>query len=161
MSVADEGRKGSSIGFRFDENRQAIDTIKKSPILGIGIGGEYKRAFRQSEIGGGFDIETSFIHNAYLSLWLKLGVAGLLFPLLLAGCLYAEMKAIRKASGTSFDSLSPCAALATIAMMSVESFTSPDWSQQAHISAAAVMLVIIFSRTLYRVSSPATKQPRE
>lgn len=160
LSVANEGKKGSSIGFRFDENGQAIESIKKSPILGIGLGGEYKRVFRQGDIGGGFNIETSFIHNAYLALWLKLGLAGLLFPVFLAFCLYTELRKLRKAPNTTEAPISKYAALATIAMMYVESITSPDWSQQGHISAASVMLVIFLSRALCRSNQPATETPR-
>lgn len=160
LSVADEGKKGSSIGFRFDENGQAIESIKKSPILGIGLGGEYKRVFRQGEAGGGFDIETSFIHNAYLALWLKLGLAGLLFPAFLAFCLYTELRKLRKTPNTAQTPISEYAALATIAMMYVESITSPDWSQQGHISAASVMLVIFLSRALCRSALPVTETPR-
>lgn len=148
LSIADEGKKGSSIGFRFDENTQAIESIKKSPIFGIGLGGEYKRVFRQGDIGGGFNIETSFIHNAYLALWLKFGLAGFLFPILLALCLYAELKEMQRKENTTQPEISAFAALATLVMMYVESFTSPDWSQQGHISAASVMLVFLFSRAL-------------
>ena len=75
-SISEEGGRGSSLGFRFDENAQAFEKLQSTPWVGVGLGGEYKRVFRQTTVGGGFDIETSFIHNGYLSLWLKLGIFG-------------------------------------------------------------------------------------
>ncbi len=147
LSVAEEGKKGSSIGFRLDENSQALNAIRQSPIFGIGLGGRYKQVYRQAQIGGGFDIEESFIHNAYLALWMKIGIFGILFSIALIFSIYLSLKKLPKSKYFDGDTsvIRIYASVSALIMMYVESFTSPDWSQQGHIAAAAVLLAILLT----------------
>jgi O-antigen ligase len=92
--VADEGGRGTSFGYRIDENRQAFAAIRSSPILGKGLGAQFKTVYAQAGATSGFTgDESSFIHNTYLNLWVKLGLLGLLYPLTLIGGLYFYLRA--------------------------------------------------------------------
>lgn len=78
LSVKDEnvntwGPK-TSYEWRKLENKDAISALIKSPVFGVGIGGEYR--FRIWELRNVFEDHTRFIHNSYLFLLLKLGVFG-------------------------------------------------------------------------------------
>ena len=149
VSVREEGGQGSSLGFRFDENEQALRALKASPIVGVGMGGEYKTAFRQLSTAGSFDIEDSYIHNGYLSLWLKLGAAGLLFPLVLAWTVIARARSIAKDPELKTNVSIRCqvaAVAATVAMMYVSALTSPDWTALGQCAALAILLALLLPR---------------
>lgn len=74
-SLATEGGAGTSYGWRKLENEDAILGIKRSPLLGIGMGGEYRRWMGEvSE----FKEHTRYIHNGYLYVALKAGIPALL-----------------------------------------------------------------------------------
>ena len=66
---------------RFAENAGIWRVIRESPVLGHGWGATYQY---YSLIGEGTQV-WGFTHNAYLGLWLKLGIWGLL----LAACVWA------------------------------------------------------------------------
>lgn len=56
---------------RYRENHYAWGKIKDNPILGIGLGNEYREKFYRQDVG------TRGVHNAYLHIWLYLGLPGL------------------------------------------------------------------------------------
>lgn len=145
FSVQSEGGKGSSLGFRFDENTQALAALRKDPILGVGFGGEYKRVFRQFGVGGGFDIETSYIHNGYLSLWLKLGAFGLLFPIVLLFVVFRRYKGTKFEVAGEAASKKFCAFL-VILLFFISSLTSPDWTTLGQLTSLSIMLAILAVR---------------
>ncbi len=148
-SIMTEGRRGSSLGFRFDENQQALTALRKNPVLGVGLGGEYKQVFRQQGIGGGFDTESSYIHNGYLSLWLKLGIFGLLLPIfIMAAVVLMYRRLVVKVEDTADPTLRifGLPALATVAMMFVSAVTSPDWSTLGQCSVLGILLAIIITQ---------------
>lgn len=145
-SVQEEGRRGSSLGFRFDENEQALAALKGSPIMGVGMGGEYKKSFRQTGVSGGFGIENSYIHNGYLSLWLKLGVAGVFFPLVLAAVLVARHRSIlsdKRLNNSVEIKIQAAAAMASISMMYISALTSPDWTTLGQCAALGIFLALL------------------
>lgn len=146
LSVAEEGQRGSSLGFRFEENRQATAALSRSPVLGVGMGGEYKRAFRQVEKSGSFDTETSFIHNGYLALWLKLGIAGVAFCLALAvGLTLMYLKTARHDRGpqASESRVRAFAGLACVICFYVSALTSPDFSSLGQLAALGIVITPI------------------
>ena len=150
VSVREEGGQGSSLGFRFDENEQALKALRANPIVGVGMGGEYKTAFRQLSTAGSFDIEDSYIHNGYLSLWLKLGFAGLLFPLVLAWTVIARARSIARDPELQDNTSTRCqvaAVAATVAMMYVSALTSPDWTALGQCAALAILLALLLPRS--------------
>ena len=143
-----EGGRGTSVGFRLNEASQAWEKIKAHPITGLGLGAEYKRTFRQGTADG-FNIEASFIHNAYLALWIKLGLAGVLFPFALLIYLTVNLRkgmkvmlVVSKLSEPMGSLLEQTAVFSTLVMMLVYSVSSPEWSQQGDIAAFATLLAI-------------------
>lgn len=74
-SVKNEGGKNTSYGWRELENTDATAVLKRAPILGVGIGGEYRRWMHMLVT---FSEHTRYIHNSYLFLTTKVGVFGLL-----------------------------------------------------------------------------------
>jgi O-antigen ligase len=58
--------------FRLNEIKYAWQQIIKHPILGIGLQTLYRPAFYEG------DRLTNYLHNAYLSIWLKTGLIGLI-----------------------------------------------------------------------------------
>lgn len=137
-SIKEEGRRGSSLGFRFDENQQAMEALRRSPITGVGMGGEYKRVYRQLSNTGSFETEVAFIHNGFLSLWLKLGVFGLLLPVAL---LITGVKLARKAH--EGHRLNASAGLATLILLLVSMLTSADLSTSSGTAAVGSVLALM------------------
>lgn len=70
------------VGSRLYETEMAIDHIETHPILGIGIGTPYRDIlpfeYTQVEVAENPDDGRHFIHNAYLYIWMKCGIAGVL-----------------------------------------------------------------------------------
>jgi O-antigen ligase len=160
LSVSEEGGRGSSVGFRFDENLQAWTAIQRSPILGAGLGAEYKVVFRQAQIGGGFDTEASLIHNAYMGLWLKLGILGFIFPFALILVLFLDLLKYRRKSKEvgnieASTSSRAYAAFCGLVMMAVYGASSAEWSMFGSLAAASCMVALIVS-----VISDVTPTPK-
>lgn len=74
-SVADEGAIRTSGGWRTLENEASRAQITQSPLVGIGVGGEYRRWVYEIRI---FAEHTRYVHNGYLFIALKLGIPALL-----------------------------------------------------------------------------------
>lgn len=138
-SIKEEGRRGSSLGFRFDENQQALAALRQNPFAGVGMGGEYKRVYRQLSTAGSFDTEIAFIHNGYLSLWLKLGFFGAVLPLglLIAGVFVS--RATRQGEGR----LGAFAGVMTLILLLISMLTSADLSTSSGTAAIASILAIM------------------
>ncbi|MBV7535969.1 O-antigen ligase family protein [Duganella sp. sic0402] len=79
MSVKDEGGKNTSYGWREWENQDAVAALKRSPVIGVGMGGEYRNWIPILRV---FAEHTRYIHESYLYIALKLGVFGLLLMLM-------------------------------------------------------------------------------
>jgi O-antigen ligase len=151
LSVSDEGRRGSSLGFRLEENQQAMQALRASPLVGVGMGGEYKRVYRQLSTAGSFDTEVAFIHNGYLSLWLKLGAFGLALP---AALLIAGWR-IRGASVRS-GQLAGTAGFACLILLLVSMLTSADLSTSSGTAAIGCVLALMLSARSPEQQAPVT-----
>ncbi|MDP2006728.1 MAG: O-antigen ligase family protein [Rubrivivax sp.] len=73
-SVADEGAIRTSGGWRRLENEASAARIRQSPLVGIGLGGEYRPWL--SEIRS-FSEHTRYVHNGYVFIAVKLGIPAL------------------------------------------------------------------------------------
>lgn len=148
-SVSDEGRRGSSLGFRIEENQQALEALRRSPLVGVGMGGEYKRVYRQLSKAGSFDTEIAFIHNGYLSLWLKLGAFGLVLPavLLIAGW------RLRRATVKS-GQLAGTAGFACLILLLVSMLTSADLSTSSGTAAIGCVLALMLAARAGKAETP-------
>ncbi len=72
LFTGDELLYDASTQWRLTENKLAIPKIKEYPILGMGLGAEYRPLIRYN------DNLTHFIHNAYLFLLVDAGIIGFL-----------------------------------------------------------------------------------
>jgi O-antigen ligase len=97
-SVVDEGGVRTSGGWRKLENEAADAQIIRSPLVGIGLGGEYRGWI--SEIRN-FKEHTRYVHNGYVFIAVKLGVPALLAMLCLN--LWPWWRAFRSRSTVGFE----------------------------------------------------------
>lgn len=155
LSVFKEGASSSSFGWRIGENIFAEQSIAKHPILGIGLGGEYKPPLVSSIL---FPNQTSYIHNSYYFWAMKLGIWGLLVPLFVV--LSISISGIQRLS-TATDSLEKSAIAAGISSvwaMSLLAITQPEWisvSSMAFLSCFMAFLMQIDAvKTIIRKSPP-------
>lgn len=86
--IGNELKGGASYGWRLKENELAYDAIASHPLLGVGIGGAYKPVLSSA---GSFLNEQYMIHNAYIYFPLKMGLPGLLIPILLFGAYFQNL----------------------------------------------------------------------
>lgn len=74
LSIGDEfGAKGSSLRWRLLENEFARMAILNNPVMGIGLGGEYKPRLVDMRV---FGSQTFYIHNGYFYVLMKMGLVG-------------------------------------------------------------------------------------
>jgi O-antigen ligase len=80
VSVADEGGNKTSFGWRKLENQTAVQRIIQSPLVGIGLGGEYRNWIYEVR---NFTEHTRYVHNSYYFIALKVGLPALSLLLVL------------------------------------------------------------------------------
>lgn len=90
-SVAEEGGVGSSFGWRELEMQEGRKALESTAMLGVGMGGKYRRF---NEMLANFPDHTIYTHNGWLYLTLKLSIIGLLAYLWLG---YRVVRTIAKA----------------------------------------------------------------
>ncbi|WP_374591365.1 O-antigen ligase family protein [Aquabacterium sp.] len=74
-SVADEGGVGSSFGWRELEMQEGRKALESTALLGVGMGGQYRRF---NMMLANFPDHTIYTHNGWLYLTLKLSIFGFL-----------------------------------------------------------------------------------
>lgn len=82
LSYKEEGGRGTSVGARLDENRQALKPMRENFWTGLGHGGEYKTYLNPEDE---FVEQAIYIHNGYFYIQLKYGILGTLSLVLLLG----------------------------------------------------------------------------
>jgi O-antigen ligase len=134
VSLPTEVDRGSSFAWRRLENEYAVKALAKSPLLGIGLGGDYKpvlnHALRPEQ--------TRHLHNGYLYLVLKLGALAAIVPLWLALCC---LVLLRRAWGAALEPADRAAAAACFAAFMVPmltSFTQPEWMTYTGVATLAL-----------------------
>lgn len=71
--------KSDSLYDRFYENELAIRALKENPVTGLGWGVPYGAKVAEPQPDGTFEIKDRlFIHNQYLSLWMRTGLLGVI-----------------------------------------------------------------------------------
>lgn len=123
LSIGDELRYGDSYGRRKTENAYALERVRESPLLGVGLGAEYKPSSAQSL---SWLMETRYIHNSYVSAATKLGIPGLASIVSLVGLL--GVRAWRAARLVQFEArpLAISALWVILAAGILTSFTQPN-----------------------------------
>lgn len=95
VSIKAEGGARTSYGWRKLENAYAMESIAASPLLGVGIGGEYRPWMREISK---FKDHTRYIHNSYLFIATKTGLSSLLALLtLFVAIWYKNLKSQKSA----------------------------------------------------------------
>lgn len=97
LGIGKELREGGSYGWRRIENEEAFRNIREHPLLGVGIGGMYKKV--ASSGATNFELEYYFIHNSYLFFPLKMGIFATLGPILIAAVLLLGLARIYRSTG--------------------------------------------------------------
>ncbi len=97
LGIGKELREGGSYGWRRIENEEAFRNIREHPLLGVGIGGMYKKV--ASSGATNFELEYYFIHNSYLFFPLKMGIIAALGPILVAAAFLLGLARIYRSTG--------------------------------------------------------------
>jgi len=84
LSMPEELGESDAIVNRFQEYRDAAEAISSHPFFGIGLGNSYRPESAGWNTPREFD-RTRFLHNAYVMVQLKMGMAGLVFFLWVCG----------------------------------------------------------------------------
>lgn len=146
FSVKDEGKKGTSVGARLDENEQALIYFKENMLIGGGHGAEYKKY--TSQISRGFVNEAAFVHNGYLWIAVKFGLLGIFFVLFFIFKFFREANDLYKSKELPDENIRSviAASLAMIASL-VNAVSSPTWAQYSDlVSISLFVYVLILSR---------------
>lgn len=140
FSVAKEVQSGSSVEWRYLENKYAIDHLMSNPIVGVGIGGFAHPKFHPMMD----DDLLRYVHNGYLYLAVKIGVLGLLVPIII---ILSVAKWLREQEGGYSNSVSASrkAILAIFFVPCITSFTQPEWMVYTGVGFLALTLGLILS----------------
>lgn len=148
LSVKDE--RGSdartSIGWRVDEQRQVMQAIRQSPLIGLGHGAEYKSVY--SSLMKDFGAQLSYIHNGYLFVWLKYGVLGLVAVAILVFTVMRLGVQAYRASPTDHPRLWQAQAVTiTLLVYLPLAMLMPLWAEFGYLMSLACLLIVLSSAT--------------
>lgn len=134
VSLPAEIDRGSSFAWRRLENEYAVKALAKSPLLGIGLGGDYKpvlnHALRPEQ--------TRHLHNGYLYLVLKLGaLAAIVPPWLAAACFVLLARAWNGATEPA-NRAAAAACFAAFMVPMLTSFSQPEWMTYTGVATLAL-----------------------
>jgi len=144
LGIGSEIRTGSSFAWRQIENAQAIRAIARSPLTGVGQGGEYKLAIKYE---GSFAIDSWYIHNSYLYFPLKMGIFAVLIPFTFIGAFFYLARDVLRRRPPPKDRAFLGALLGAFIVPVLTSFTQPEWSATQGIAALAIFMALML---LYR-----------
>jgi len=143
----------TSLGWRAEETRFALQRLLQSPLVGAGMGVPYKPVTRMNGITvtESDEVLTRYIHNAYLGLWLKFGILGPLAAAWFAwGSVRRGLHVMRASTEPQYKALA-AAALAALLVPIIVSVTQPEWLTQTGIAFFALMPAVLI--VLHRVQS--------
>lgn len=135
-SVRDEGGARTSYGWRKLENSDALPHIFRNPILGLGLGAEYRRWINEV---AKFDQHTRYVHNSFIFIALKTGLLSLLS--LMAILLTAWWKGWK---GTRSEDV-PQRALRVAAVASLAPLLGLSITQPELVTPMSVLLFVILT----------------
>ena len=138
-SYGTEVSSGQSLEWRYVENRYALIKIRAHPLMGIGLGGNYKPGFAPEA----FDGEHRFIHNAYLYLILKMGVLSMLPLAWLYRVIYRRGVRLLKEDESTTKRSIVAASLVVVTIPLITSMTRPEWMTDATIAISAILIGLL------------------
>lgn len=141
LSLRDEfSGKGTSLQWRLLENHFAYITMANHPVLGIGLGGEYKPRLIDMR---SFSAQTHYIHNGYFFVIMKMGFIGLMFYMahylnILRYCWESQKFA-------SVDRAPQLALIAVFLGTLILNITQPEFMQGPSIASLATIAAVVIS----------------
>lgn len=96
LSIATAVGADDSLRTRFSESAAVWEMIRVNPILGYGMGVDY----RYYDFTVDVSYTRAFIHNGYLSLWFKFGIWGLCMVLFFLGTSVKRAYSVFRSAGT-------------------------------------------------------------
>ena len=158
-SIGSEIRSGGSFDWRRLENEAAFKVIAAHPLMGVGMGGEYKKV---KTFVGEWNNEYNFIHNGYMFYPLKMGLHGLLIPLLFIGVFVAALR--RALNGaTARARIVPACAAGTFLALCLATYTEPHWVRgEGLVTICSMIFLVMAAPRLDRLrarSGTATQPP--
>lgn len=136
--ISAEVESGGSFAWRKIENQDALAMIERHPIMGVGIGGEYK----QIKVVATFATETTYIHNGYLYFPLKLGLWASFIPLAFILGFFATLRRAKRAHQADLDRGFIAALGGTFAVPVITSITQPEWVNPQSVTALVCLMVL-------------------
>ena len=145
LGIGYELQSGGSYGWRRMENQAALNRIERNPLLGVGLGGQYKQT-ASSE--GHFGIEGTYIHNGYMFFPLKMGLAASFIPLAFIIAFVVVLRQGVQQHRDDPDAGLVAALAGAFTVPCVASYTQPEWADPRGISAIAILfgLALLFRR---------------
>lgn len=140
MGISAEFATGGSFKWRSIENQEALQSIAARPLLGVGIGGDYKK---HATSDANFDIEKRYIHNAYLYFPLKFGIVGILFPVLILAIFFRLAR--RAWQGPSPQRGLLAATIGAFMVPMITSLTQPEWVKVQGIAALCCFIALLWA----------------
>lgn len=140
LSIFQEGASNSSYGWRVIENMFAERSIIKHPVLGVGLGGEYKPPLVEYSL---FPNQTSYIHNSYYNFALKLGVGSLLIPVFFVIYFTYTGVAVIQNKLSSIEKAAAASGVSCVWAMALLGVTQPEWTAMSSIAFLASLLALI------------------
>jgi O-antigen ligase len=138
FSISDEVKYGSSLARRYQENYYALEAIKQNPVIGIGVGSQYKPQTRLD----GFEGEERYIHNSYLFIAAKFGLIGLVFPVIVIFLVIGVLRNSKTIEDVRLRSVCVAAGVTALIPMLFTANTQPEWVKGSGILIMAIFVSI-------------------
>lgn len=137
--IFEEVDNGASLRWRFVENRDALHQIAQHPLLGVGIGADYKAMNTHS-----FATETRYLHNGYLYFPLKLGLWAAAIPAaFIAVFAWLMRRVLRRAPPGSTERLYAASLAGTALVPVLTCFTQPEWADPKGLMAIVILFTLL------------------
>ena len=136
--------RDTTLGWRLEEVTDATEKIVQSPFVGIGLGTSYKPVIRMNgrTTTVSDEVLTRYIHNAYVGLWLKFGILGLVTVAILIWHMIRRGLVMEKQTEDPKMRALALSIVAGFIVPTVTSFTQPEWLDQTGVAFFAVMLAL-------------------
>lgn len=159
LSISSEGTHKSSLGWRFEENGFAWKAFQRSPLVGIGLGANYKPVLL-IDTEQDWQSERRFMHNGHLYVLVKLGAvgAGVLIWLLAHYFLHAR-RLLRRASDDN-DRVLVMASITLLPMLLITANIRPEWMTYPSVAVLATVMGLLATLERLQQEHPARSSSR-
>lgn len=142
FSIEKEVERGSSLEYRYVENRSALGKIAENP-LGIGLGGMVHRKFHMAMD----DNTRRYVHNGYLYMVVKLGVIAIVFPIWLTWRFYRQSRNVLRNASSKGDHALVVSLAASLVMVIIGNMVEPEWMSVPGVAFIALLVGLLAAVT--------------